>query len=359
MRTFGIEEEFVLLDQETGMPAAPAGSGMRALRAAATQGDIQDEWLACQIEFATDVCEHRSQALDQIHGFRSKLSHAAATESLLAVSMGALPVIPAESAQITQSARYQQIARYMPAIAAEHYLCGLHIHVGIESRDEGVLVMNALRPWLPVLAGFAANSPFWRASETGFASWRTIQYRRWSVQGIPPVFRDGADYDQRLASILDSDAVLDPGHVSWGVRLSKNQPTIEVRMADAQLRAGDSVLLALLVRALVDTTVRQPSRRQRFAPEYLDLAFWQGAKEGLDGPWLNPWTQRSTSARSLLIVLMDHLEPALRRNGDLEPVRQRMHEILTHGNGATRQRAAFADGALSGLIRLAGRELVI
>lgn len=135
--------------------------------------------------------------------------------------------------------------------------------------------------------------------------------------------------------------------------------TIEVRMADAQLRAEDAVLLALLVRALVDTTVHQPIRHQQFAPEYLDLAFWQGAKAGLDGPWLNPWTQRSTSARNLLTFLMDHLEPALRRNGDLEPVRQRLHEIQAHGNGAARQRVAFADGALSGLIRLAGRELVM
>lgn len=340
------------------MPAAPAGSGWGNLRALPARGDIQDEWLACQIEFATDVCEHRGQALDQLRGFRSKLSDAATAQSLLAVSLGTLPVIPAESAEITQSARYQQIARYMPAVAAEHYLCGLHIHVGIESRDEGVRAMNALRPWLPALVGFAANSPFWRVSETGFASWRTIQYRRWSVQGIPPLFGDAADYDQRLASILDSDAVLDPGHISWAARLSASQPTIEVRMADAQLRAEDSVLLALLVRALVDTSVRQPGRSKQFAPEYLDLAFWQGAKGGLDGPWLDPWTQRSTSARSQLSFLMDHLEPALRHNGDLERVRQRMHEILAHGNGATRQRSAFAEGALSGLIRLAGRELV-
>ena len=341
------------------MPAVPTGSKLQRLRALHNEGEVQDEWLACQIEFASDVCENRDQAHGQLLGFRTKLAEAATDEDLFGVSLGALPVIPTESAEVTQTTRYQQIARHMPGVAAEHYLCGLHIHVGIESRDAGIRAMNALRPWLPLLVAFAANSPYWRAAETGFASWRTIQYRRWSIQGIPPVFRDASDYDQRMARVVDSESVLDVGHIAWAVRMSNNQPTIEIRMADAQLRAQDSVLLALIVRALVDTALHDAVRQKQFAPEYLDLAFWQGAKEGLEGPQLNPWTQNSVPARELLAQLMRHLEPALQRLGDLDYVQQHVQSVLNEGNGATRQRGAFATGALSGLLQLASRELVM
>ena len=36
----------------------------------------------------------------------------------------------------------------------------MHVHVGIESREEGVGVIDRLRPWLPVVLALSVNSPF-------------------------------------------------------------------------------------------------------------------------------------------------------------------------------------------------------
>lgn len=356
MNTFGVEEEFFLLDGETGLPAVPRGE-LLGLGTHRLEGEIQKEWLACQIEFATGVCQSPQDGLDQLRTFRRKLASAAQAEGLMAVGLGAVPAISTETATVTDTERYQRIAQHMPGIAAEHYLSGQHIHVGIENREEGIVAMNALRPWLPLLLAISANSPYWRAADTGFASWRTIQYRRWSVQGIPPAFKDSRDYDQRLGRVLASDVVLDSGHVGWAMRLSENQPTVEVRVADSQMRAADSVLLALLVRGLVDQAVKYPSRNREFDPEFLDIAFWQAAKHGLDGPLLNPWTSSTTSTEAFLQTLLTHIEPALRDSGDYEYVRQELEETVRRGNGARRQRQAFAQGSLSELLQLARHEL--
>ncbi|TLK52859.1 YbdK family carboxylate-amine ligase [Glutamicibacter sp. V16R2B1] len=356
LNTFGVEEEFFLLDGETGLPAVPRGE-LLGLGTHRLEGEIQKEWLACQIEFATGVCQSPQDGLDQLRTFRRKLASAAQAEGLMAVGLGAVPAISTETATVTDTERYQRIAQHMPGIAAEHYLSGQHIHVGIENREDGIVAMNALRPWLPLLLAISANSPYWRAADTGFASWRTIQYRRWSVQGIPPAFKDSRDYDRRLGRVLASDVVLDSGHVGWAMRLSENQPTVEIRVADSQMRAADSVLLALLVRGLVDQAVKYPSRNREFDPEFLDIAFWQAAKHGLDGPLLNPWTSSTTSTEAFLQTLLTHIEPALRDSGDYEYVRQELEETVRRGNGARRQRQAFAQGSLSELLQLARHEL--
>lgn len=234
---------------------------------------MQREWLACQIEYATPVCQNADEGLEHLRSFRRELAEAAGDNDLIAVGLGAAPAIPVESAMVTDTERYQQIGEHLPGIAAEQYVSGLHIHVSIPDQEAGVVALNAMRPWLPLLVALGANSPYWRAMDAGFASWRTIQYRRWSVQGIPPRFKDALDYRQRLERLMNSDVLLDGGHIGWAARLSANYPTIEARVADSQLRAEDSVLLALVVRALVDTAVENPGMAEDYPPEVLDLAF--------------------------------------------------------------------------------------
>ena len=78
--------------------------------------------------------------------------------------------------------------------------------MGLADLATGVRALNGLRPWLPVLVALGANSPVWQGADTGFASWRTIQYRRWLVNGIPPRFHDLADYESRVATLPEACA---------------------------------------------------------------------------------------------------------------------------------------------------------
>ncbi|QXQ09006.1 hypothetical protein [Paeniglutamicibacter sp. Y32M11] len=70
---------------------------------------------------------------------------------------------------------------------------------------------------------------------------------------------------------------MDSGHISWAARLSSKYPMVEVRVADAQLRAHDSVLLALIVQALVEASRDEAPVGDSLMPETLDLALWQSA----------------------------------------------------------------------------------
>ncbi|WP_431711927.1 carboxylate-amine ligase [Glutamicibacter uratoxydans] len=357
MSTFGIEEEFFIFDAETGMPAQPRHDPFQELLAAQRAGQVQQELLACQIEYASTVCQDRTEALSELRNFRMALAYHAERENLRVAGLGSAPMIPHQAPVLTDNQRYHEIGEFLSGITDEHYMCGLHIHVSIPDREAGVKALNFLRPWLPLLCALAANSPYWHGTDSKFSSWRTIHYRKWSVQGIPPHFGDAADYESRLARLASAEAVPDLGHIGWGIRLSENYPTIELRVADSQMRAHDSVLLAVLTRALVDTAIESITPEEPFYPEMLDLALWQAAKNGVHANQLDPRNGATISTRDLARRLLKLTEPALRESKDYDFAVHSLRNLLETGNGAVRQRAAFARGSISHLLENAHAEM--
>lgn len=360
MATFGIEEEFLLVDPATGLPAPRAAEISRALAAApevlppGTPVPVgQAEFLACQLETSTVICQTLDEAAQSLLNARTAIAGAAAAAGIGVVLSGAAPRIADSPAEVSGTERYQAMGTLTGAVAEEHYLNGTHVHVAVPDRDTGIAALNKLRPWLSTLAALGANSPFWRGRDTSFSSWRLIHYRRWSVQGCPPEFADAADYDRRLARLLDSDAVLDAGHIGWAARLSQRYPTVEVRVGDAQLEAADSVLLAALVRGLVLTAAAPGSTPE---PELLDAGLWQAARYGLGGRLMGV-LGNSAAAADQAGALLEHIGPALEENGDLEYVRAGVARLLDSGTGAERQRAAYTSGGWDGLTGLYGQAL--
>lgn len=358
MSTFGIEEEFFLLDPATGLPAVPDARTRETLMSIrAGDSRSQHELLDCQVEMATPVCSSANEALASLRGFRRGLATTASGNDLQAVSMGTAPLIPVHPAHVSPTDRYREIHRYLPGISGEQYVSGLHVHVAIPNSEAGILALNGLRGWFPLLAAIGANSPLWRGEDTGFSSWRTIHYRRWSVQGIPPHFADSEDYYRRLALVLGADVVLDAGHIGWAARLSNHYPTIEIRVADAQLRAEEAVSLALVIRALVETSIHAPRNDSGLLPELLDLAFWQAAKHGLGGNQLDPETGRGIPTEHMIAALKRRIRDALDESGDFELVDSTLDRLLRDGNGARRQRDSLARGGLAKVTADAAAEL--
>ena len=88
--------------------------------------------------------------------------------------------------------------------------------------------------------------------------------------------------------------------VYFDARLSAKWPTVEVRTADVLLRAEDAVILAGLVRGLVETAARD-ARDGHPVPdvrsEVLRLAAWRAGRSGLGGDLVHPRTGRPAPGR--------------------------------------------------------------
>lgn len=350
MTTIGVEEEYLLLDPVTGLPV-PLADKVRAdagLGRLVADQEVQCELLQAQVEVATPVCG----GLEEVGGHLLRLRHAvgAAAEAhgCRIAACATPPVRHGHPVAVTDQARYRAMLTQAPQLVAEQLVNGMHVHVAVPSREAGVQVMNRIRAWLPTLTAMSANSPLWDGHDTGFASWRTVIFSRWPVSGMPPSFKDAADYDRRVAQLLQSRLISDTGQLYWQARLSARYPTVEVRCLDVQLRADDAVMLTGIVRALVDTALAEAAADAPVldrAPELLQASMWHAARHGLSDTLVDP-SGVPRRAGDVLYGLLRHVAPALEASGDSRQVTALVHRLLQSGTGADRQRAGFTEGGL-------------
>ena len=343
IRTVGVEEEFLLVDAGSGLPRAVAHLALaREPDSEQLTGELQRE----QIETATRPCASLDELGRELRRSRATAARAAdaAGSSLAALGTSPLAVEPT----LTPSDRYQRMGRRFGLTVAEELTCGCHVHVAVGSDDEGVGALDRIRPWLAPLLALTANSPFWNGDDSGYASYRSQVWTRWPSAGPYAPFGSAEAYHEIVGAMVDSDTVLDRGMVYFDARLSAQHPTLEIRVADVCLDAGDAVLLAALARGLVETAVREwqadvPADPVRL--ELLRLAAWRAARSGVDGVLLDPGTWRPAPAADVLGRLVKHVTPALDEAGDLPLVREMLADVLGRGSGARAQREAAKQAA--------------
>ncbi|SFD45863.1 carboxylate-amine ligase [Streptomyces aidingensis] len=357
MLTLGVEEEFLLVDPEHGVPVPLAGPVRAVLgrQPALDTEEVRPEMLQVQLETATPVCT----GLDEIGGhllrLRHALSAAAETAGCRLAATGSAPLAGPLPAPVTEEHRYRALMAAAPQLADEQLINGMHCHVGVPDRATAVAVVNRLRPWLCVLIAMGANSPFWQGADTGFASWRTVVFDRWPAGGQPPPFAGEADYERRADALVATGVVGDRGQFYWRARPSERFPTVEVRALDVQLRVEETVMFAGLIRALVDTAIADTAAGAPLPgvhEEVLRAADWQAARHGLNGMLVDPFTAGRRRAGDLVRALLAQVRPALERAGDLRTVSTLAERLVREGTAADRQRRAHRAGGWPGVLQL-------
>jgi glutamate---cysteine ligase / carboxylate-amine ligase len=245
-----------VLERRSGSPA-PVADAVRAsveLQPAVDRDEVQCELLQVQVEVATPVCRDLDEAGGHLLRLRHEVSRAAEQHGAWLVACGAAPWGEGIS-PVTDEARYRDIRVRVPALVDEQLINGMHVHVAVPTRGQGIEMVNRLRADLPLLVAASANSPYWRGRDTGFSSWRTVHYERWPVAGPPPHFADELGYDGCVHELLGAGVMRDIGQLYWQARVSARYPIVELRCPDVQLRVDDAVLIAGLTRALVMTAL--------------------------------------------------------------------------------------------------------
>ncbi|HWF29491.1 MAG TPA: glutamate--cysteine ligase [Mycobacterium sp.] len=340
--TFGAEEEFLLVDQRTGEPAPRnAAVAQEAERRGVT---LQLELSSCQVETTSSVASTSAQLGEELIALRHTAAQAAEATGVRLLALGLPPAAPHEF-PVTDTERYRRIGAQFGMVAHEQGICGCHVHVRVPDRAAAIHVSNWLRPWLPSLLALSANSALYRNADTGYASWRSVLWRRWPAAGPPPFFPSPDEYDRTVQMLIDSEVILDRKMIYWDVRASENFPTIEVRVADVPATVAETVVLATLIRAAVMTALEARGRGDepgRLAPAALRAAYWKAAHDGLSGRALDLIAGRgAVPARQQLGALAQRVRPALESLGEYDRVTAELDRIAAQGNGAMRQLRAW------------------
>jgi len=343
MRTFGVEEELLIVDPVTGMPLALADALLAGYEEPATETGLSQELKLEQIETQTRPCHSYAELLQQIRRGRAMADEAARRHGARVAAIATSPL--ASNTHTTPDPRYAAMLDHFGIIATEQLTCGFHVHTSVESPEEGVVVLDHIRDKLAVLTALSANSPYWRGLPTGFDSYRTQAWNRWPTSGPSSLFGSLTAYRRVVQRLLDTGVVLDEGMIYFDARIARNQPTVEVRVADVCLRAEDAALIAVLVRALVETASLEMLDGVDPTPvptALLRMAGWRASNSGLRGDLLDFGDFRPQPAADVVWALVDYLSPVLDDQGELALVKAGIAEILGRGNGALEQRDAAA-----------------
>jgi len=340
--TVGVEEEFLLVDPRTGEPAAR--NTVVAEEAERRGVTLQLELSSCQVEATSSVASTSAQLGEELIRLRRTAAQATEATGVRLLALGLPPATPREF-PVTDTERYRRIGAQFGMVAHEQGICGCHVHVQVPDRAAAIHASNWLRPWLPSLLALSANSAVYRNADTGYASWRSVLWRRWPAAGPPPFFTSPEEYDRTVRMLVDSGVILDKDMIYWDVRLSTDFPTVEVRVADVPATVAETVLLATLIRAAVMAALEARGQGDdvgRLPPAALRAAYWKAAHAGLSGRTLDLIGGRgAVPAREQLDTLVQRVRPALDALGEYDRVTEELDRIAAQGNGAMRQLRAW------------------
>jgi carboxylate-amine ligase len=244
-----------------------------------------------------------------------------------------------EDQRIVARPRYRDLISALRFVARQEIIFGQHVHVGLDDPDKAIHVANGMRVHVPILLALSANSPFWRAANTGLASTRTPIFRAFPRVGIPPAYQDWDHYQREIQFMIDSGVMEDYTYLWYDVRPHPKFGTIEIRAMDSQTRVEHALALAALIQAMVKELAEHYEHGEHLTDypwQMLDENKWLAARHGLDGEIVDLPSSDRVSTRALVRRLLDRLHGHAEDLGSANEL-DGIRDLIERGNGAARQ----------------------
>ena len=340
--TLGIEEEFQTID--------PVTRELRSHMSKIVEGGqitlqerVKAEMHQAVVEVGTNICHNIQEARAEVTELRKHIIELADQQNLLVAAAGTHPFSDWQDQLITPNERYDALIDELRDVARGNLIFGLHVHVGIESREEGIQILNAVRYFLPHIYALSTNSPFWCGRNTGFKSYRSKVFDKFPRTGIPDFFASANEYDEYIKLLVKTNCIDNGKKIWWDIRLHPYFDTIEFRICDIPMRIDETICIAALIQALVAKMHKLMKQNLSFRPYrkvLINENKWRAARYGIQGKLIDFGKQEEVPYRELCGELLDFVDDVLDELGSRHEV-EYIKQILDHGTGADRQLAVF------------------
>ena len=353
--TIGIEEEYQVVDPESGELRSFITQFIEDGKMVMIEREIKPELHQSMVEMGTPVCETPAQAKEELLRQRHFITKLAEDKGLAIVAAATHPFSRWADQQVTPFPRYRGVLEEMQVLAQRLLIFGMHIHVGLDDPDFAIDTMNVVRYMLPHLLALSTSSPFWAGRKTGLKSYRAVIFEDFPRSGIPDVFRNRAEYEGLIRTLVNTGCMPDSSKIWWDVRPHHLYPTLEFRTCDICTRVDEAIAIAALCQAIVLWHWKLRQRNITFRVYRRDLITenkWRAARYGLDGKLIDFGKKTELPARALIRELLEMLGEEIDELGiaaEIEPI----HRMLEVGTSADRQLRVFDanDGDLKAVVQ--------
>src|SRR3954447_25473859 len=340
--TLGVEEELMILDGKTFALANEIDTILEAHQGDG-HGEVKPELLQSVLEIATPPSKDVAEAAEHITRLRREVAQAAESRGFAIGSAGTHPTALWEEQRVSADPRYRELISALRFIARQEIIFGLHVHVGIDDAEKAIHICNGMRVHVPILLALSANSPYWRGDETGLSSTRMPIFRAFPRVGIPPYYKDWADYESRIGFMVDAGVMADHTYLWYDVRPHPKFGTVEVRAMDAQTHVEHTIALTALIQAMtkeLSEHFEAGNKLSDYPYEMLDENKWLAARHGLEGDLVDLPERKLVASKELARRLYDRLREHAQDLGGASEL-EGILDLLERGTGAARQRVVY------------------
>jgi len=348
--TVGMEEEYLLVDRETrDLVVDPPDSLMT--RCEQELGErVSPEFLQSQIEVGTSKCDTVTQAGAELAELRRTIARIAGDYGLAPIAASTHPFARWDQQKHTRKERYDDLARDMQAVVRRLLICGMHVHVGLDSDDLRIDLMQQVTYFLPHLLALTTSSPFWRGEVTGLKCYRLSVFHELPRTGLPENFDSFSEYQRHLDAMVHAGLIEDGTKIWWDIRASARFPTLEMRIADTCTYLEDGVTVAALYVSLMRMLYilkRNNQRWRKYSNMLIDENRWRAQRYGIDEGLVDfgrgEVVPYSDLLEEIIALTSEHAEVL----GCLKEV-QHAREIVRRGTSAHRQLEIFNQACYDG-----------
>jgi glutamate---cysteine ligase / carboxylate-amine ligase len=359
--TFGIEEEYFLVNTQTRALVSEPPKRMLDAYKAELRGQFSSEYQRSQIEVATAVCMTASDARANLCRLRKGVAAIASRHGLAPIAASTHPFTPWRTQRHTNKQRYNAIADDLKGLGQRMVIGGMHVHVGIDDDELRIAVMNGVRPYLPLLLALSASSPFWQGENTGLKSYRTAINGATPRSGMPESFASWRHYQKAIGTLVRSGAIEDATKIWWDVRPSVRFPTLELRITDICPLIDDALCIAALFRCLCRCLSRRTKKERRIPGHPLLLLNenrWRAQRYGLEQGLIDPDREKVVASTAVVDELLELVRDDAEHFGSTVEI-EHARTILVRGTSADRQIALYRKRRDDGVTRARALKAVV
>ena len=342
--TLGVEEEYMVLDPETrelkGHEQKIVHEGQKVIK-----DKVKAEMHQAVVEVGTDICADADEAWQDVAALRKTISEIAGNLGFAMGAAGTHPFSHWESQLITDHIRYNELVNELQEAARSNLIFGLHVHVGMESREMANHIANSTRYFLPHIYALSTNSPFWEGRLTGYKSFRTKVFDKFPRTGIPEAFESIEAYENYVKLLVKTNCIDNAKKIWWDLRVHPFFNTVEFRICDIPLTVDETITLATLFQAVCARIYLLRSKNLNFiqySRALLNENKWRASRYGIDGRLIDFGKEEEINTRALLYELLDFIDPVIDHLGSRHRLAY-IHKILENGTGADRQLKTFEE----------------
>ena len=345
--SIGIEEEFWLVDRQTRDVATDPAAGFLEDCKAELGDHVSSEFMRCQVEIGTKVCQDAADARAELTHMRSVLCDVAGRYEMSLLAASTHPFAHWDSQKHTEGERYSTIARDLRTVVERLLICGMHVHVGIEDDDLRIELMAQAAYFLPHLLALTTSSPFWRGRDTGLQTFRLSVFDNLPRTGLPEVFGSWAEYRRHVDMLINAGVIEDGTKLWWDLRPSDRWPTLEMRIADVCTNLEDAVCVASLTRCILRMLYRLRHNNQRwriYANMLIRENRWRACRYGSTdsdkGGLIDFGRGEIVPYADLLEEILELVRPDAEHFGCVAEI-EHARKILDRGTSSERQRNIY------------------